>query len=894
MTTHAVIPQPILPSDTGWRVFARRLLSGALFASVLVGCGGGGGGGISGSGQPPDPVVKDIPIAYIERPLPRDDDGELLPLTPAGRDDFNPGARLFIKARATDDALAINVTDQAFAEGADYDVKDLTSHPDGSRLLFAMRAPEIEDAPDEDQPTWNIWEYDLSNRQLQRVISSDIVAEVADDISPRYIPGGRIVFASSRQVRSRALLLDANKPQYAAESESGDGPAFVLHSMTVAGDDIRQLSFNQGHDWAPLLRDDGRLLYTRADSYRNNRVSYYTSNPNGTDVRPHYGYHTRLAEDTPWLFNPELMADGRLVGIYKPRDELPGGDIVAIDTSEYVEDDQTVLGTEGDALDKLTVLPVTLDGSISRHGYFSALAPLFDDTNRLLVSWSQCRLEALNQDTGDSRYVPCTEANLAAEYEAAPPVYGLFLYNVDDNSQQPVVVPAEDVIYTDLVVMGPRPAAAPVDGAINESLASEGLGILDIRSVYDLDGVDTSGAGIETLRDPAQTIAAERSARFLRLLGAVSQPPRDIKQVPGSAFGVSRAQGMKEIIGYVPVAPDGSVRAAVPADTAFTIAVLDANGMRISPRHQNWLQVRPGETFQCNGCHQRDSQVPHGRLDAGPMALNTGAETSGLPFANTEPRYVAEMGETMAEVYARIAGAPRPQVDLVYNDVWTDPGVRAKDPSFDFLYSELAEGPDPARVPTSAACQQQWSAACRVTINYPAHIQPLWQLPRVERDADNNVTADNTCTSCHSPADADGLVQIPAGQLDLSATETDADQMLSYQQLLRTRFELELVDGVLQERLIATGEFEADEDGELILDAEGNPIPIFERVPIGRIMSPGGAFASGRFFSRFTEFDPMEDTFDHRGLMNDAERKLLAEWLDIGAQYYNNPFDVPE
>ncbi|WP_049723085.1 HzsA-related protein [Gilvimarinus polysaccharolyticus] len=893
MTTHAVTPPLISPSDALSRVCARRFMSASLLAVLLAGCGGGGGGP-SGSGQAPDPVVKDIPIAYIERPLPRNDDGELLPLIPTGRDEFTPGARLWIKNRATDSALAINITDQAFAAGAEYDVKDLSAHPDGDRLLFAMRAPEIEDAPDEDQPTWNIWEYDLSSSELRRVISSDIVAETADDISPRYLPDERIVFSSTRQIRSRALLLDTNKPQYAAESESGDGAAFVLHSMSAAGEDIRQISYNQGHDWDPLLRDDGQLLYTRADSYRNNRISYYTSNPDGTDVRPHYGYHTRAQEDTPWLFNPELMPDGRLVGIYKPRDELPGGDMVAIDTREYVEDDQTVLGFEGDALDKLTVLPVMIDGSISRHGYFSALAPLFDDTNRLLVSWSQCRLDEIDPDTGDSRYVPCTDDNLAAEYEAAPPVYGLFIYNLDDNSQQPVIVPTEDVIYTDLVVLGPRPTAATTDNPTVPSHAQEGLGVLDIRSVYDLDGVDTSGVGIDTLSDPGQTVAAARPARFLRLVGAVSQPPRDIKQVPGSAFGVSSAQGMKEIIGYVPVAPDGSVHALVPADTAFTISVLDASGMRISPRHQNWLQVRPGETFSCNGCHQRDSQVPHGRLDVGPVALNAGAATSGLAFANTEPQYVAEMGETMAEVYARIVGAPKPQVDLVYNDVWTDPAVRAKDPSFSVRYSELADVPDPARVPTSAACQQQWSAACRVTIAYPTHIQPLWQQPRIVFADDNSVLADNTCTSCHSPADADGLVQIPAGQLDLSATETDTDQLVSYQQLMRTRFELELLDGVLQERLIATGEFATDEDGELILDAEGNPIPLFERVPISQILSSGGAFASGRFFNRFTEFDPMEDTFDHRGLINNAERKLLAEWLDIGAQYYNNPFDVPE
>jgi hypothetical protein len=28
-------------------------------------------------------------------------------------------------------------------------------------------------------------------------------------------------------------------------------------------------------------------------------------------------------------------------------------------------------------------------------------------------------------------------------------------------------------------------------------------------------------------------------------------------------------------------------------------------------------------------------------------------------------------------------------------------------------------------------------------------------------------------------------------------------------------------------------------------------------------------------------------------MLTPAELRLIAEWVDIGAQYYNNPFDVP-
>ncbi len=60
---------------------------------------------------------------------------------------------------------------------------------------------------------------------------------------------------------------------------------------------------------------------------------------------------------------------------------------------------------------------------------------------------------------------------------------------------------------------------------------------------------------------------------------------------------------MREILGYAPVEPDGSVKIKVPANVAFQFSILDANGRRISPVHTNWLQLRPGETRECNGCH---------------------------------------------------------------------------------------------------------------------------------------------------------------------------------------------------------------------------------------------------------------------------------------------------
>ena len=45
------------------------------------------------------------------------------------------------------------------------------------------------------------------------------------------------------------------------------------------------------------------------------------------------------------------------------------------------------------AVQSLSVKPVNIATDlVSLHGRFASLSPLYDGTNRLLVSWSQCRL----------------------------------------------------------------------------------------------------------------------------------------------------------------------------------------------------------------------------------------------------------------------------------------------------------------------------------------------------------------------------------------------------------------------------------------------------------------------------------------------------------------------
>jgi hypothetical protein len=239
-------------------------------------------------------------------------------------------------------------------------------------------------------------------------------------------------------------------------------------------------------------------------------------------------------------------------------------------------------------------------------------------------------------------------------------------------------------------------------------------------------------------------------------------------------------------------------------------------------------------------------------------------------------QYFADFGETMAEARARLSCATdcaeiTPRADVVYDDVWTDEAAadRARDASFAYLYDDLTT---PA--PVSAACQAQWTPICRIVINYEMHIHPLWAEPRLAPDGITDVT----CQVCHSPVDAMAMIRVPLGQLDLTdgPSVEEPDHLRSYRELLFPDNE-QFFDG-------GTGTLQD------MIQVGIDPVtgdPILQPVTVASSMSVNGAVASAQFLGRFAVGG------SHEAYLSDAELRLVAEWLDIGGQYFNNPFDAP-
>lgn len=864
--------------------------------------------------QNPDPVVVDVPIAYIKRDLTDPDVTGIRSLEDPAL--FQPGASLVIKARANTSAQEVDITSSLFADLLDadgnplpYDVKDLESDYTGTKLIFSMRAPMPEDTAEE--PTWNIWEYDRQTETLRRIIQSDLVAESGHDTGPTYLADGRIVFSSTRQRGNLARLLDENKPQYAGLEESRRFPASVLHVMNADGTEIKQISFNQSHDFDPVILPNGKVLFSRWDQVeRNKGIHLYQMNPDGSDLEILYGRHSHQSIEN--LDNLQYAAtsitpEGKILAAITSFDQSRlVNDYLAIDTENYIDNTTPVASMPsltGPAQQSALFDNIDLFSDISPGGYIAALYPLWDGSGRILFSWEQCRLLApLPQGaaSGTERSIaPCSEENLADDsYDVAPSLYGLWMYRPpkedSEATQLPLNVATLDSVVTEIVAMENRAFPANPSSTVDttqQQLIDEKYGVLHIKSVYDLDGEDTSPNGIVNMANPEAVAVADRPARFLRVVKSVSVPDRNTLIFRNIYFGRSSRQLFREIVGYTPIQPDGSVKVAIPANVPFAISILDANGKRISNRHNNWLQLVPGEQKNCVSCHSTNSELPHGRTAAQPESINSGAATTGVPFPNTNPELFADTGESMAETYARVRGIPKLTPNIEFEDVWTDPDRQQPAESFEYRYQDLQ-----TPLPISQNCAQTWTTLCRAVINFPDHIQPIFEADRQSFDDEMNLIADNTCISCHSPFDENNNLRVPEGQLNLiSDPSPDAQRLMtSYRELMFPDNQQELIEGALLDRVVQVIDgdgnpvFLVDDDGELILDADGNPIPVTRTVRVPQSMFVTGAIRSARFFDKF---NPGES---HEGMLSEAELKLIAEWLDIGGQYYNNPFDAPQ
>ena len=811
-----------------------------LLAAGLAGCDSNDGDslGIAESGKP----LGEFKIAYVKR----SNDSIGNPLD-AGR--FRNGGNLFVRDLSAGAAEEKNITGELTKINGD--VSDIEVSYDGTRIIFSMCF---------DDQTWDIWEYNVETGELRPIMADDADADLGDDHDPVYLPDGRIVFSSNRQTRSAFLQFQGGVPRpYKYRDESQREYTSVLHVMDPDGSNIRQLSYNQSHDRNPTVLRNGKIMYSRWDHFGNrNHMPIYTMNPDGSEVDALYGVFSGINS----FLHPREMVNGKVLSTAMPlADTFEGGALMELDVKNFIENDlRAPVDSDAPGFDPNFVLPADAQGQrqvtfnlintgkgISGGGRYTAPHPLWDGSNRALVAWSpsQPDEEAINPLTGE------------LEVKEGPPVYGLYMLNLSDKSQQPIVLPkvGSGQSIVEGVAIQPR-APADIPAVIEApdrsgTLADRGLALLNVKSVYDTDELGSMGQGmlvgneaiplipapegdrratiadINQLKDPTSVFrnntATKRPARFVRVTKAVPTPSAMNKDSISA-----NDMEMQQIVGYGEVQPDGSVKVEVPAETPIAVSVLDDQGRAIQI-HTNWLNLQRGEELTCNGCHS-----PR-RGDA----INDAQFTGDHP--NTRVAGQATEGETMADTRGRFNPVNLQLTeDIVFRDFWSD-ATTPTGPELDITidYEGLT-----TPVPVNGL------------INYTEHIQPLWN---------------KSCVSCHSSGS-------PEAGLDLSATLDTSPggngRMASY-------------NGLTVGAPIRSG------DGNLtVIDEAGNI-----DIPRNPAIVEQGSSADGSRASRLIELIYGEELRAEGGLsgtnhavFNASERRLVTEWVDLGAQYGNTPF----
>lgn len=829
----------------------------AAFA-LVSGCNSGSSDGVTVNG--------DVSIAYVKRPTSALGNPTDSVITATGGD-------LYMREKSSPSSPEINLTG-SYTLGVG-DVSDPEVSYDGTKILFAMRCAPTSAAAcynyqnAGNDSSWNIWEYDLQTKQMRRIIQNPAVARLGDDVDPAYLPNGDIVFTSTRQTTSSApagSVPGAVGYKYTDEYERE--VVTVLHVMSNTGGNIKQISFNQSHDRNPTVLSTGEIMYARWDHVGNrNQFSIFKINPDGTDFFVLYGAHS---PGNSYLHSRE-MPDGRVISSLMPLSGTrEGGSLEIIDIQNYSENDEPAtspgpvnqLGSRsGQFQVSKMLLPSVSDSShnamrgmgVSTLGRYSTPYPLWDGTNRVLVTYSPSNPVTVN--------VPIRGQTQAE----GTPRYGIWMLDLNRKTLNPVVTPQDGFLFSDPVALQARPVPGIKGNTpLDESSTGTGMGILNVKSVYDTDSLGrmganvlaTTGEAIPTtagradlglMKSPANNATYQsRVARFFRITKGVATP----SGLDRETIGESEFE-MQQIIGYGVIEPDGSMTTRVPANTPVTITALDREGRGFT-HHTNWLQVVPGETRTCNGCHSP-------RRGA---AINSAGIAGVHPLATTGGN--ESMSETRFNNGQSVADLVR---DLNYQDFWSpayrsnpsySTGVPVSDESpITISYAGLTTA-SPVRALNGATCDaSNWSPVnCAIVINYETHIQPIWVAK---------------CASCHSGG-------APQGGLDLSNTGVSATfgRLNSYQELLVG--DPVLVNGLPVITVDEDGDIRIQRQPALVVAGNSRSSRLVERISETELRATGSPCTGA-------------GCTNHSGFLNAAEKRVVHEWIDVGAQYYNDPFD---
>jgi hypothetical protein len=368
------------------------------------------------------------------------------------------------------------------------------------------------------------------------------------DITPAYLPDGRIVFTSTRpanRVPCFNSLVD------------------VLHVMDADGSNIRCISVNNVNEFDPAVLPDGRIVFGRweyVDKTALYMQSLWTIFPDGTN-------ETALFANN--LAKPTAILDAR---------PIPGTHLIAAALTPH----------NGQSVGAIAV--------IDPHRGKNDLAAITNFTPKYPTEMDQ----GLKKGPCDPWPLSKDVMLIANNAEERGP-HGV-IEMIDRFGRRQLVHAEPDISCYSPMLVKPRPTPKTTAQIAKRRATRESTAGADPSGRFFVQDVHQGLGGVK----PGEV----KWLRVVEETARVSGIPKGGRWW-NQAFLISWQGGytVKNILGVVPVHEDGSAYFEAPSGRALYFELLDEQGCEIQ-RMRTFVQAAPGVTRSCIGCHESKMTAP--------------------------------------------------------------------------------------------------------------------------------------------------------------------------------------------------------------------------------------------------------------------------------------------
>ena len=412
-------------------------------------------------------------------------------------------------------------------------VGDVDLHWDAKKMLFSSQLPNRR---------YEVFEIGVDGKGLRQVTKS---IDGIDNYDACYLPSDKIIFDSTAVYQGVPCV-------------GGGSQVANLYVMNPDGTGMRQLCFDQDHNWYPSVTNDGRVLFTRWEY--SDTPHYFTRvvmgmNPDGTNQRSVYGSNSYWPNSTFYV-RAVPNHSSRFVGVISGHHGVPRmGELILFDPAKGQQE---------------------ADGVVQRiPGYGKKVEPIIRDA---LVNNSWPRF--LHPFPLSDKYILTT-----CQLNSKSP-WGVYLVDVFDNIL-PICVQDGVAMFEPLPLRETRrPPVIPerVDLARKDA-------IIHMSDIY-------IGGGLK---------GVERGAVKKLRLFAFDYGYHGLAN--HTYIGIEGPWDVHRILGTVDVETDGSSSFHVPANTPIAVQPLDKDGASLQLM-RSWFVAMPGENLSCVGCHENNNEAP--------------------------------------------------------------------------------------------------------------------------------------------------------------------------------------------------------------------------------------------------------------------------------------------